>query len=131
VAAGALSLFGLLITLLLLRLRYTHDSWEPPTAQWTKTRGVVSHHTQRTVVGADGLEHEIGGFLVHYEFRTTRGEVEGTLVVGDTAPYSHGREFDVYYQPSNPDYHEIQDFVRDPDDVMVRLFDPAVHHTPE
>lgn len=133
-AAGLVSGAGLLITLVLLGLRYTHDAWEPPTARWRKVRGRVLRHEEVFTIDGNGYPTDrVAGHDVVYGFKTGRGEHEDKFRIESSARerYPIGREFDVYFQPSNPQWHEMQDFAHDPEDAMHRLFDPTQKHTPE
>lgn len=134
-ASGVVSGAGLLITLILLGLRYTHDAWIPPNLDWRRVTGRITSLEDVHHLDANGnWSPDPVGLRVHYEFKTQGGDHAAYLQLPKDSSrerYPIGRAFDVYYQSQNPQWHEIQDFVHDPDDAMHRLFDPAVLHTPE
>ncbi len=129
-AAGIVSGSGLLITLVLLSMRYTHDAWEPPTMKWSKTRGKILPYNPPLMESVGGM---FEGRAMQYVFKTPRGEHQGIFYVhgGTSEDYPLDGEFDVYYQPQNPQCHEVQDIRHDRANDMGRLFDARNTHTPE
>jgi hypothetical protein len=118
-------------------MRYTHDAWVPPNASWSRSHGQVTRIEEIYQVNeyAEASRNSgVVGYRVHYEFRTSRGVFEYSQAVSadiDRDRYAPGTEFEVYYQRGQPQWHEIQDFIHDPDGAMNTLFDPALEHTPE
>jgi hypothetical protein len=138
VVAGVLSAAGLLTTLVLLGKRYTHDAWEPPDASWVRSRGEITRIDDLFPIDEYGSgtepRNQVIGYRIVYEFSTARGTFEYSQSVPKSANldrYEPGTQFDVYYRKGKPEWHEIQDFVHDPEDAMSTLFSAARVHTPE
>jgi len=133
--SGIVAGSGLLMTLVLLTMRYTHDGWEPPNEDWVKSRGRVLGVEDVMALDSSGRETKrVAGRRVRYAFRASRGDYVDSLTFPRNTNLERcreGKEFDVYYQRGNPGCHELQDFLRDSDNLMARLFDPGRKHTPE
>lgn len=127
--AAAISGFGLLANLGLLVKRYTHDAWEPPKPTWRQSRGRVLGFKQFSYDSQQSQLH----YRLEYEFDvgTRIAKYDRALPRDGNANRLKGKEFDVWYDPSEPNFHEMEDFYRDDVDEMKRLFDRNVEHTPE
>lgn len=127
--AAAISGVGLLGNLALLVKRYTYDAWEPPTNRWRKATGRVLGISRYSL---DQKESQFS-YQVDYEIDlgTKVMKFARSIPSGFNEERIKDKEFDVWYNASQPNIHEMSDFFRDDIDDMPRLFDASVEHTPE
>lgn len=118
---------GLASNLVLLARRYIHDAWEPPKPGWSKTRATVLDVREVLI---EGGHH---GWIIEYEFpvRSSMYKTQRNIHSGDVQSVDIGDEFDVWYPPGKPQFHEAADIRHEHLGEMRRLFSPDVEHTPE
>ncbi len=125
-AAALISGTGLLGNLILLGVRYTHDSWEPPTARLRKTTGEVTGF-RKVMIDQNRYSHQLEYTIDigtrKAEYLMSAPDVNRSRVIG--------RKFTAWYDPKQPNVHEMEDFLREDVGEMDRLFSENVEHTPE
>lgn len=104
VMALFLSHVAVVVPMIYLILRYTHDAWFAPDHSWIKTRG-------RTInEGRDHYLREVWnvGYEIDLPGRSFKPPHTIATIHGMDNVFDHpriGAEFDVYYPPGNPETH--------------------------
>jgi hypothetical protein len=127
--AVAVGISGLLLTTVMVGMRYVHDAWSPPGGDWLvsqatidEVRDYVSQETNNLVVWQVVYSFPVRG-AVYEHVRSIDPKVARLL--------KQGKQFRVWYPAGKPELHEAEDFTKSDTAEMYRLFNPKVVHTPE
>jgi len=127
--AVAVGISGLLLTTIMVGMRYVSDAWSPPMGDWLVSqatvggvREYVSQESNRVVVWEVFYSFPVRG-AVYEHARPIPEEIARQL--------KQGRQFRVWYPAGKPELHEAEDFTKSDTTEMYRLFNPNVVHTPE
>lgn len=128
VVGGAVGAVGMVITLVMVGMRYVHDAWSPPQPDWLRSTAEVTK-VERHINQENGYAY----WEVHYDIRTKNGPFaySRSLLEADVGKIEVGRKFMVWYPPGKPELHDAEDIRKGDMSAMRQLFDPRVVHTPE
>jgi hypothetical protein len=126
--AALIAAAGLMGSVVMLGIRYTHDSWEPPTNRYRKTTGKVEGFRQ---LFYDQNGNAVTQLEYSIDIGTRRAEFLMSVPTGLNRNRVVGKTFTAWYDPKQPNVHEMEDFLREDVGEMRRLFDENVEHTPE